>query len=101
MLEERDAAMRPASVLTYAASAPRSRATMSADAARVLRSGGEAAIPVHIAHNKALGADVKGTSGALIKMIEDAQAAGQKVHADQYPWVASSTYLSAALIPAC
>jgi N-acyl-D-amino-acid deacylase len=67
--------------------------------AEALRIGREAGMPVHIAHIKALGADVKGTSGALIKMIEDAQAAGQKVTADQYPWLASSTYLSAALIP--
>lgn len=76
------------------------RAGLPAAVAEALRIGREAGMPVHIAHIKALGADVQGMSGQLIKMVEDAQAAGQKVHADQYPWLASSTYLSAALIPA-
>ena len=67
--------------------------------AEALRIGREAKIAVHIAHIKALGADTQGTAGALIRMVEAAQQGGQKVTADQYPWQASSTYLSAALIP--
>lgn len=61
--------------------------------------GREARIPVHIAHIKALGVDVQGQAPAIIAMIEAAQREGQVVHADQYPWTASGTGLSAALIP--
>src|SRR3546814_3654335 len=56
-------------------------------------------IPVHIAHIKALGVDVHGQAGVVIAQIEKAQKAGQIVHADQYPWSASGTGLSAALLP--
>ncbi|MBO9697641.1 MAG: amidohydrolase family protein [Sphingopyxis sp.] len=61
--------------------------------------GRDAAIPVHIAHIKALGVDVHGQAPAIIAQIEAAQKAGQIVHADQYPWSASGTGLSAALLP--
>lgn len=61
--------------------------------------GRDAKIPVHIAHIKALGVDVHGQAPAIIAQIEAAQAAGQIVHADQYPWSASGTGLSAALLP--
>ncbi|MBL7507813.1 D-aminoacylase, partial [Escherichia coli] len=61
--------------------------------------GREAGIPVHIAHIKALGVDVQGQTGAIIAQIEAARKAGQVVHADQYPWSASGTGLSAALMP--
>jgi N-acyl-D-aspartate/D-glutamate deacylase len=65
----------------------------------VLQIGREAHIPVHISHIKALGSDVWGKSGAVIKLIDDAKAAGQVVTANQYPWLASHTGLSAALVP--
>lgn len=61
--------------------------------------GRDAGIPVHIAHIKALGVDVHGQAPAIIAQIEAAQKAGQVVHADQYPWSASGTGLSAALMP--
>ena len=61
--------------------------------------GKQAGIPVHIAHIKALGADVQGQAGAVIAKIEAAQRAGQVVHADQYPWAASGTDMSSALLP--
>ncbi len=61
--------------------------------------GREAGLPVHIAHIKALGADAAGMSSELIDLIEAAQDNGQVVTADQYPWLASRTTLSAALIP--
>src|SRR5690606_19968089 len=61
--------------------------------------GRRAELPVHIAHNKALGADVHGRAGEVIARIEQAQAEGQRVTADQYPWLASSTSLGAALLP--
>ena len=67
--------------------------------AETLRIGREAGIPVHIAHIKALGVDVQGQAPAVIAAIEAAQKDGQVVHADQYPWAASGTGLSASLIP--
>ena len=67
--------------------------------AEAIEIGREAGIPVHIAHIKALGVDVQGQAGAIIAQIEAARKAGQVVHADQYPWSASGTGLSAALMP--
>ena len=67
--------------------------------AETLAIGREAGIPVHFAHIKALGVDVQGKAPDVIALIEAAQAAGQQVTADQYPWSASGTRLSAALIP--
>ncbi|QAY76196.1 amidohydrolase family protein [Sphingosinicella sp. BN140058] len=61
--------------------------------------GREAGMPVHISHIKALGVDVHGQAPAIIARIERAQAAGQKVTADQYPWSASGTSLVASLVP--
>lgn len=61
--------------------------------------GREARLPVHIAHIKALGVDVRGQAPQVIARIEAARANGLVVHADQYPWSASGTGLSAALIP--
>lgn len=61
--------------------------------------GREAGIPVHFAHIKALGVDVQGLAPAVIARIEAGQAAGLSVTADQYPWSASGTRLSAALMP--
>ncbi|MBL8271893.1 MAG: amidohydrolase family protein, partial [Steroidobacter sp.] len=56
-------------------------------------------LPVHFAHIKALGVDVHGQADAVIKLVNEAHASGQKVTADQYPWLASGTGLSAALLP--
>lgn len=65
----------------------------------VLEIGRRANIPVHIAHIKALGVDVWGKSEPIIASIKRAQAEGLRVTADQYPWPASGTRISAALIP--
>ncbi len=62
--------------------------------------GRKADMPVHIAHIKALGIDVHGTAGELIRLIEHARAEGRRVTADQYPWLASGTSLKSALLPA-
>ncbi|MEO1304544.1 MAG: amidohydrolase family protein [Pseudomonadota bacterium] len=55
--------------------------------------------PLHLAHIKALGVDVWGYSDAVIAAVEAAHAEGIKVTADQYPWSASGTRISNALIP--
>jgi N-acyl-D-amino-acid deacylase len=65
----------------------------------VLQIGREGGIPVHFSHIKVLGHDVWGKSGEVIKLIDDARAAGQNVTANNYPWLASHTGLDAALIP--
>jgi len=61
--------------------------------------GREAQLPVHIAHIKALGPAVWGHSAQMIALIEAARAQGQRVTADQYPWQASGTRISNALVP--
>lgn len=68
-------------------------------AEEALRIGREADLPVHLAHIKALGADAQGLSKGLIDMVERERAAGRRVTADQYPWRASGTRVSNALIP--
>jgi N-acyl-D-aspartate/D-glutamate deacylase len=65
----------------------------------VIRIGREARLPVHVAHIKALGVDVQGQSGEIIRRIEKERAAGLDITADHYPWTASSTRFSAALVP--
>jgi N-acyl-D-aspartate/D-glutamate deacylase len=65
----------------------------------VLEIGGRARIPVHIAHLKALGRDVWGKSGDIVALIEAGRERGLAITADQYPWQASGTRFSNALIP--
>lgn len=67
--------------------------------AEAIAIGQQAEIPVHIAHIKALGVDVWGQSNAIINLVEGARARGQVVTADQYPWLASGTRVSNALVP--
>ena len=64
-----------------------------------IRIGEEAHLPVMISHIKALGADVWGQSKDVIALIEDARKAGVKVTASQYPYTASGTSVTAALVP--
>ena len=61
--------------------------------------GRGAGIPVNISHIKALGVDVWGKAPEVIALVKKAQREGVKVTADQYPWTASGTSLSAALMP--
>ena len=56
-------------------------------------------MPVHISHIKALGTDVWGRSDSAIAIIEAAQAGGQKVTANQYPYTASGSSVGASLLP--
>ncbi|MYA40272.1 MAG: amidohydrolase family protein [Gemmatimonadetes bacterium] len=52
-----------------------------------------------VTHIKALGPPVWGTAAAMVDRIEAARAEGLSVYADQYPYLASATGLSAALLP--
>lgn len=64
-----------------------------------IRIGREAGMPVHFAHLKALGVDVHGKAPEVIARIDAARAAGQEVTADQYPYTAGGSSLTAALLP--
>lgn len=64
-----------------------------------IRIGREAGLPVHISHIKALGTDVWGQSKQVIEIINKARRAGVNVTANQYPYTASGTSLTAALMP--
>jgi N-acyl-D-amino-acid deacylase len=52
-----------------------------------------------VSHVKALGPNVWGFSAAIVQRVDRARAEGVEVFADQYPYEASSTSLSAALVP--
>ena len=58
-----------------------------------------ASIPVHVSHIKALGRDVWGASGDVIALVEHARGEGLDVTANQYPWRASGTRFSNAILP--
>lgn len=58
-----------------------------------------AGMPGIVTHIKALGPSVWGFSAAIVRRIEQARSRGIQVFADQYPYEASSTGLSAALVP--
>jgi N-acyl-D-amino-acid deacylase len=61
--------------------------------------GQKAGVPVQISHLKALGKPVWGLAPEVSNVIEEAIHHGVKIYADQYPYNASSTGLTAAVIP--
>ena len=56
--------------------------------------GREAEAPLQISHYKAIGRKMWGKSGQMLQMVDAANASGQDVGFDQYPYTASSTGLS-------
>lgn len=66
----------------------------------VIRVAREARLPGIVTHIKVLGPRVWGQSAEIIRRVEAARAGGVEVFADQYPYEASSTGLTAALVPA-
>lgn len=62
----------------------------------VAREAGTRGVVTHI---KALGPNVWGFSAAIVQRVERAREAGIEIYADQYPYEASQTSLSAALVP--
>ncbi|MFN0017307.1 MAG: N-acyl-D-amino-acid deacylase family protein [Pirellulaceae bacterium] len=64
-----------------------------------MRIGREGKMPVHISHFKASGSDAWGQLRIAVAAIEKARTSGEKVTADQYPYIASSTSLEATLLP--
>jgi N-acyl-D-amino-acid deacylase len=65
----------------------------------VIRIAREAELPGIVTHIKVLGPRVWGYSLALVRRIERARAAGVEVYADQYPYAASGTSITGALVP--
>ncbi|NLG60724.1 MAG: amidohydrolase family protein, partial [Candidatus Cloacimonetes bacterium] len=65
----------------------------------VIQVAREAELPGVVTHIKALGPRVWGFGAALVHRIDRAREQGIEVYADQYPYEASSTSLSAALLP--
>jgi len=68
--------------------------------AEALKIGRETGADVNISHIKCAGKAVHGASSEIIAAIEDAQKSGMHITADQYPYKASSTTLSATVLPA-
>lgn len=64
-----------------------------------IRIGRESGLTTNIGHVKALGVDVWGYADSVLRLMREARATGHMVVADQYPWTASGTGLSAALMP--
>ena len=63
--------------------------------AEAIAIGERAGVPVQISHHKASGREAWGLVSRSLKLIENAQQRGLDVHADQYPYTAGSTILSA------
>jgi N-acyl-D-amino-acid deacylase len=57
--------------------------------------GERAGVPVQISHHKAAGRNAWGHVRESLRLIEEAQERGIRVHADQYPYTAASTVLAA------
>lgn len=66
----------------------------------ILAIGQQAKLPVHVSHIKVSGRPHWGLAPDAIRKLQDARTKGQRVTADQYPYTASSTSLSATVIPA-
>jgi dihydroorotase/N-acyl-D-amino-acid deacylase len=77
------------------------------DAAKVLDSvretiaiGEEGHLPTQVTHHKIIGKANWGRSVDALRLLDEARARGVDVTSDQYPYTASSTSISSALLPA-
>lgn len=64
-----------------------------------IRIGCESGLTTNIGHIKTLGVDMWGKADSVLAIMREARTRGCTVVADQYPWTASGTGLSAALMP--
>lgn len=71
--------------------------TLLESVAEAIRIGEEAGVPVQISHHKAIGRTNWGKVKSSLAMIDSARQRGVEVTCDQYPYVATSTGLSAIL----
>jgi dihydroorotase/N-acyl-D-amino-acid deacylase len=65
-----------------------------------IRIGEEGKLPTQITHHKVIGKANWGRSTDTLRLIDEARARGVDVTSDQYPYTASSTSVSSALMPA-
>jgi len=65
----------------------------------VIDIGRQSRIKTEISHLKCLGPAMWGKSGAVLAKVEEARTEGLDVTADQYPYVASGSSITGALIP--
>jgi len=72
---------------------------LMASVEEVIEVAREARLPGVVTHVKALGPGVWGFSNAIVRRFERAREQGVEIYADQYPYLASATGLSAALLP--
>ena len=61
--------------------------------------GRQAHLPVHISHFKVSGRNAWGLAPDAIRSVAEAREKGDRVTADQYPYIASSTSLAAMVMP--
>lgn len=71
--------------------------TLIGAVAEAIHIGEKAGLPVQIAHFKAMGRHMWGTSKQTLQMVEAARERGVQVTCDQYPYNASATGLAAYL----
>jgi N-acyl-D-amino-acid deacylase len=62
--------------------------------------GEEGGLPTQVTHHKMIGRVAWGRSAESLRLVREARERGVDVTVDQYPYTASSTALSAALLPA-
>jgi N-acyl-D-amino-acid deacylase len=62
--------------------------------------GEEGHLPTQVTHHKLIGRASRGRSTETLKLVEEARRRGVDATIDAYPYTASSTALSAALLPA-
>jgi dihydroorotase/N-acyl-D-amino-acid deacylase len=65
-----------------------------------IRIGEEGGLPAQLTHHKVVGPGNRGASVATLRLVDEARARGVDVTIDQYPYTASSTSISSALLPA-
>jgi N-acyl-D-amino-acid deacylase len=64
-----------------------------------IRIGEEGHLPTQVTHHKVMGTVNWGKSVETLRLIDEARARGVDASSDQYPYIASSTSLAAALLP--
>ena len=64
-----------------------------------IRIGEEGGLPTQITHHKIVGPGYWGASVETLRLVDEARARGVDVTIDQYPYTASSTSITAALLP--
>lgn len=65
-----------------------------------IRIGEEGGLPTQVTHHKVIGKPNFGRSVDALRLIDEARARGVDVTSDQYPYTASSTSVTSALLPA-